>query len=389
LVIVIMLRIVYSFKIWLALACSLGLGACKRAGDSGPRSPGMTPFVVEVISVEPQPFQETLFATGTLLARESVILQAERAGVVREIRFSEGRPVNQGEVLLLLDDSELQAQLARAQAQLELSIAVENRQRELFKTDALISEAEYEQAQANLNIARAETELIKAQLAKTRIVAPFDGIPGLRQVSVGAYLTPGTPVASFQDISSLRLDFSLPERYLDYLRPGQETTFRVVGRTDLFEAVITAIEPAIDVATRSLQIRAVAINKGQQLLPGSFAEIQVVLNEIPEAILIPPIALIPGLKQQTVFVYEAGQAQERIVQTGLRLADAVQVLEGLAPGEELITSGILQMRPGMRVEAKRLPGFSRTERDATAAYELDGQPLPAGTFNGAQEKAGE
>jgi membrane fusion protein, multidrug efflux system len=329
----------------------------------------MTPFVVDIITVEPEPFQEELFATGTLLARESVILQAERAGVVREIRFTEGKPVSAGEVLLVLDDSELQAQLARAQAQLELSIATENRQRALHQTDALISEAEYEQAQANLNIARAETELIKAQLAKTRIVAPFDGIAGLRQVSVGAYLTPGTPVASFQDISSLRLDFSLPERYLDYLRSGQGATFRIVGRADIFEAEITAIEPAIDVVTRSLQIRAVATNKGQQLLPGSFAEIQVVLDQIPEAILIPPIALIPGLRQQTVYVHEGGQARERKVQTGLRLADAVQVLEGLAPGDELITSGILQLRPGMKVQVKSAPRLLRTSAEPLGAIQ--------------------
>jgi membrane fusion protein, multidrug efflux system len=374
---------------WMILGCCLGMNGCKRGGETGARSPAMTPFVVDVVTIETQPFQETLFATGTLLARESIVLQAERAGVVREIRFTEGKAVRAGEVLLVLDDSELQAQLARVEAQLELSLTVEKRQRSLFETGALISEAEYEQALAGLNIARAEAELIKAQLAKTRIVAPFDGIPGLRQISVGAYLTPGTVVASFQDLSSLRVDFSLPERYLEYLRAGQEATFRVVGRTELFKAVITAIEPAIDVVTRSLQLRAVASNDGrQQLLPGSFAEIHVALDSIPEAILIPPIALVPGLKQQTVFVHEEGRAQERTIQIGLRLADALQVLEGLAPGEELITSGVLQLRPGMKVEVKRLPGVVPVSREAPA-MDPDGQPSTGRTVRGNREEARE
>jgi membrane fusion protein (multidrug efflux system) len=177
---------------------------------------------------------------------------------------------------------------------------------------------------------------------------------GLRLVSPGAYLVTGTAIASLQDIASLKLDFTLPERYQPLLKTGQKVTFRVAGRLEAFAATITAIEPAVDIQTRSLQLRATAPNPERGLLPGAFAEVEVALDEIPEAILIPPIALVPGLKQQTVFLHRNGTVEERKVQVGLRTAGAVQVLDGLKAGDELITSGILQLRAGMKVQVKGL-----------------------------------
>jgi membrane fusion protein, multidrug efflux system len=327
--------------------------SCRRATEAPPRPAGGGVYLVDVMTIQPRPFRETLSATGTLLARESVLLQAERAGIVRAILFEEGEAVRAGEELVLMDDSELVAQLARAEAQLEFASAVEARDRQLFQSGLMLSEAEYERTRANLDVARAEKKLIEAQLAKTRIVAPFDGVAGLRQVSVGTYLTPGTTICTFQDLSSLRLDFSLSERYSDYLRSGQKVAFRIAGHRETFEAVIAAIEPGIEVATRSLRVRAVAPNEQMRLLPGSFAEVEVVLDEVHDAILIPPIALIPGLQRQTVLLHRDGRVEERRVQVGLRMADAVQVVEGLEPGEELITTGILQLRPGMAVQVRR------------------------------------
>jgi membrane fusion protein, multidrug efflux system len=345
--------------------------SCRRASEAPARPAGGGVYLVDVITIQPRPFRETLSATGTLLARESVLLQAERAGIVRAILFEEGEAVRAGEELVLMDDSELIAQLARAEAQLEFASAVEARDRQLFQSGLMLSEAEYERTRANLDVARAEKKLIEAQLAKTRIVAPFDGVAGLRQVSVGTYLTPGTTICTFQDLSSLRLDFSLSERYSHYLRSGQKVAFRIAGQRETFEAVIAAIEPGIEVATRSLRVRAVAPNEQMRLLPGSFAEVEVVLDEVHDAILIPPIALIPGLQRQTVLLHRDGRVEERRVQVGLRMADAVQVVEGLEPGEELITTGILQLRPGMAVQVRRELNEAVTALNPTAeAQEL-------------------
>jgi membrane fusion protein (multidrug efflux system) len=334
---------------------------CRKNEQAGSNGATSAAFVVDVMPVTARPFRETLSATGSLVARETVQLQSERSGIVRDIRFEEGQPAKVGEILVVIDDSELRAQLDRAQATLKLGEVTHARQQTLLESRG-ISQAEFEQSQANLEIGKAEVALIESQLAKTRIRAPFDGVAGLRRVSVGTYLTPGTVICSFQDIHALKIDFTLPERYYGYLKLGQKITFRIAGRAEKFEATIAAIEPSVDVQTRSLLVRAEVPNDEQRLLAGSFAEVEVTLDEIKDAILIPSIALIPGLKQQTVFVYRDGHAEERKVQPGLRTADAVQIIEGLAPGDQLITSGVLQLRPGMKVEVK-----PRTAQPASAA----------------------
>ncbi len=341
-------RVVLTGFAFFSVACG-----DKEAKTGGPSVDTMPPYVVDVVTLMPQRVEETLSATGTLVANESIILQSERPALVREIRFEEGQMVKAGEVLVLMDDSELQPQLVKATAQRRIAETLEKRQVELLQSSG-ISEFEYEQTVANVKIAKAEEALIQAQLEKTRIVAPFDGVAGLRRVSVGSYLTPGTTICTFQDIASLKLDFSLPERYLSYLKLGQKLRFRVTGRSEAFAAEIIAIEPSIDVQTRTMTLRAKVPNDNTNLLPGSFSEVVVTLEELPEALMIPPIALIPGLKQQTVLVHRNGEVEERKVVAGLRTADAVQILEGLSAGDEVITSGVLQVRKGMKVEVNRV-----------------------------------
>ncbi|MGV3531227.1 MAG: efflux RND transporter periplasmic adaptor subunit, partial [Chthoniobacteraceae bacterium] len=195
-------------------------------------------------------------------------------------------------------------------------------------------------------------------------------------VSLGAYLTVGTPICSFQDISALKIDFGLPERYLGMVKPGQKITFQVVGRSDQFEATVEAIEPSIDVATRSLMIRAVVPNQDQRLLPGAFAQIDVQLEEISEAIVIPPIALIPGLQKQTVFLHKDGKVVQQQVESALRTSNLVQIVEGLKAGDELIVSGVLQLRPGMKVQTIPVQRPSAME-DEPASEAQPVKPKPA------------
>ena len=323
---------------------------CGREARSAERRPPAR-FLVDVVRVEPELLRDTLATTGTLHARESVTLQAEIAGILREIRFEESKPVEAGAVLVVIDDAELNAQLASAEAELELRTALARRQRELLQAKA-ISEAEYDESQANLHIAEASKRRVEALLAKTLIRAPFAGVPGLRLVSPGAYLTPGTTITEFRDLGALKLDFSVPERYLPYVKVGTEVRFRVAGHADPFDARIMAIDPGIDSSTRTVLLRAELPNRDGRLLPGAFAEVDVPLREIPDAIVIPPIALVPGLKEQRVFVFADGRAAERVVKTGLRTQKGVQIVEGLKPGEQLITSGVLQLRDGLAVDAQ-------------------------------------
>jgi membrane fusion protein (multidrug efflux system) len=349
------------------------LCGCERKKETagGPRA-AMSPQQVDVLIARARPFQETVFATGTLRAREAVMLQAESAGVLREVRFEEGKAAAEGEVLFAIDDSELQAQLTRARARLDLAATFEKRDRELLQSGKLISESDYQQSLSNLEIARAEVALIEAQIRKTRVRAPFDGVAGLRRVGLGAFVTPGTDLGTFQDISTLKLDFSLPERYLPYLRTGQKTRFRVASHMGWLEATLYAIEPSVDVSTRSIQARALASNEDGSLLPGSFAEVEVALEDIPETILLPPIALVPGLKEHTVYTHEQGVARQRKVTIGLRTEDAVQITSGINPGDEVIISGVLQLRPGMKVQARRV-----LDQDASAEGALIGKSTGA------------
>ncbi len=361
---------------WLIVVCLAAAGCSKRESPSA--RPVAAPYLVEVTKVKQQAFRETLFATGTLRARESVTLQTERAGVVKEIRFEEGKPVKAGEVLVVIDDSDLQAQLVSAKARLEFAAATEKRDRELLRTDRLVSQAAYDQSLASFHIAEAEVQLIEAQIHKTRIEAPFDGIAGLRRVSVGAYVTSGTIIGMLQDIGALKLDFTLPERYLANVRNARTVNIKVAGVSESLTGSIYALEPAIDIATRSLLVRAIVPNEEQHLLPGAFAEVEVVLGDIADAILIPPIALIPGLKEQKVLVHRDGQVEERAVETGLRTADSVQIVKGLQVGDELITSGILQLRPGMKVQVR--PARDRTpEQHAPERTAEPRRKNPAGT----------
>lgn len=338
------------------------LGLCLVFGLSGCGEPPATPaagaegtqrsaLLVETAEARPQVLRETLSATGTLLPVEAVTLQAETSGIVTEILFDEGKAVRKGDVLLKLDDSELRAELARAEARLKLAETLERRQRDLFQAKA-ISEAEIDETRANVATARADVDVVRAQIAKRQILAPFDGVVGLRRISPGAYLTPGTSIGSFQDTRSLKIDFSVPERYASFLKVGQVVRFRLAGRSEPVEARISAIEPTVDIQTRTLGVRATLPNPEQKLTAGGFAEVEVPLTEAQDAILIPAIALIPGLRQPTVFVHRDGRAEERKVQAGIRTADSVQIVEGIQPGDQVITTGVLQLRPGMSVRVR-------------------------------------
>jgi len=329
-----------------------GLGGCssEAPGEPTPQLEGRRQMSVETVTLEPRPFRETLQATGTLRAREAASLQSEVAGVVTKIHFEEGQPVEAGTLLVEIDDAQWQAQHERAKARVVLADANEKRQRELLGSGDL-SQATYDETAANLRVARAELALVEAELAKTRVRAPFDGIVGLREVSVGSYLSPGSPIVRIAAIDALKLDFSLPERYQELIRTGAPVRFTVSGRSGEFEGRVYAVEPVIDADTRSLLLRAEIPNPDGRLLPGAFADVELVLDDVPDALLVPAAALIPGLKRQTVYVFHDGVVEEREIEAGIRTADAVVVEKGLAPGERVVVTGLLQVRDGMAVEA--------------------------------------
>jgi membrane fusion protein (multidrug efflux system) len=199
-----------------------------------------------------------------------------------------------------------------------------------------------------VQVQEAEIALVRAQIAGTEIRAPFDGVVGLRFVSLGAYVGAATRIASLQQFDRLKIDFSVPEKYAARVKPGNAVTFRTAdGAAHAGE--VYAVDPRVDSSTRTLLVRAVCRNDRMRLLPGAFANVDVALSRVNDAIMIPAEALVPGLDERTVYVMEGGIARRRAIEAGARDATSVHVLAGLAAGDAVITSGLVQLRDGQAV----------------------------------------
>jgi membrane fusion protein (multidrug efflux system) len=290
---------------------------------------------------------ERVTTIGTILANEEVEIRSEIAGKIQRIFFREGGRVRKGDVLLKINDDELQARLLSARSKRELGDQLLERQRQLFEKN-LISAQEYDAAVNEANVVRGEAQLIEAQLSKTEVRSPFDGMIGLRFVSEGSYISPATPITTLQDYGVVKIDFTFPEKYAASVRKGDKIAFTVQGSGGQFMGSIYAIAPKIDPATRTIRMRASSTNPGGELLPGAFANIQIQLRE-KTTLMAPAFALVPDLKGQKVFLLKSGRAEERRVHVGTRTDDRVEITDGLTEGDTLITSGILQLRPGMPV----------------------------------------
>lgn len=340
--------VVLVFMLWSRSGAETGKSAAPAAGSPRP-PPALSVFVHEV---RPRPLAETIVANGTLRANEMVELRSEIDGRVVELNFEEGRPVRAGELLLRVNDAELQAQLRQVVARADLAAVQEQRQRQLFETGSTSQET-LDESINQTRVLQAEADLIRAQIEKAHIRAPFAGRIGLRFVSVGGYVSPATPIATLTNLEQLKLDFSISERYMNRVRPGTPIRFRVESSPETYQGEVYAVEPAIDTATRTILLRALAANPESRLLPGAYASVEVELDEISDALMVPTTALSPGARERVVFVVEDGKAQPRSVETGVRLNREIQIVSGIAAGDTVITSGLLQLRPGMPVTPLR------------------------------------
>lgn len=304
---------------------------------------------VQGMVIKPRFLSELINSTGTLMSFEETEVSFETSGRIVAIYFEEGKHVKKGELMAKINDRPLQAQLQRLNAQKRLALEREFRQKSLLERDA-ISRESYDQVVTERQVLEADIALVEARIAETELRAPFDGIVGLRYLSEGSYVSPNSKIARLVQNQPLKLEFSVPERYSGEIKPGFPISFNVDGIQDTFKANVYAVDPKIDIKTRTAIVRAIYPNAKEELNPGRFTGITLQLSATDNALAVPTEAIIPEMEGEKVFIYKSGKAQPKFVQTGLRTEAFIQILSGLEFGDTLLTSGILQLRPNMPVE---------------------------------------
>jgi membrane fusion protein (multidrug efflux system) len=317
------------------------------------QNPGVRQIMVSGEIVKTKPFQNKIFSNGTLLSNEEVELRSEISGKITQILFEEGRKVKQGDLLVKINDSELQATLRKNKARETLVRDREYRFKQLLEKN-LTSQQEYDVTLSELNSVIADVEFTQAQIEKTEIRAAFDGIIGLRNVSVGSYISPETKIATLQSINPMKVDFAIPQKYFGLIKEGKNIYVRLASTGKTYNGKIYAVEPKIDENTRTVQVRALISNERNELTPGSYVEIDIVLEDIKDAVLVSTDMIVPDVQGENVFVYKNGKAVLQRVITGIRTEKEIQVTSGLNKGDTLIVSGIIQLRPNMPVKLHTL-----------------------------------
>ncbi|PZX48512.1 efflux RND transporter periplasmic adaptor subunit [Algoriphagus chordae] len=327
----------------------------RNSNQSGVVSDGASPgqestLPVKVVKLAKETLRNQLSVTGTIMPNESVDLRTEISGLITKISFKEGEYVSKGTPLLYLNDDELQAQFQRLEYTQKLFESQENRQKQLLAREA-ISQEEYDIVLNQYNTTLSDLKLVEAQLSKTVIRAPFNGILGLRQVSEGSVIGTNDIIANFVNIDPIKIEFSIPERYANQVTVGSPIYFTNESSPEEVLGKVYAFEPQIDAATRTLKLRAESPNKERKYLPGMFVRIRFVLGEVEDALMVPSESVIPELQGYKVFVVGAdNKAEERAVEIGTRTDTHVQIMSGLDVGDLVLTTGVLQARTGTPVE---------------------------------------
>ncbi len=363
----------------IGLAILIGLPALiklKQFEAMGAMSMNMPPETVTADRVRRANWPDTLGATGSLVAVQGVTVSAELGGKVTEIAFESGDRVKAGDLLLRLDVSAEEAQLRSAEAAAKLAKINLDRNRDL-RSNKTVSQSDLDTAEANFKQATAQVDNVRAAIGKKTLRAPFAGQLGLRQINLGQIVEQGTPIVTLQTIDPIYVDFSLPQQRFSQLSPGTPVNVTTdAAPSEVFDGKITAVNPEIDQLTRSVRVRATLANKGENLRPGMFANVEVLLSTTDSVLAIPATAVLYAPYGDTVFVIDeqtdeaSGEKQQvlrqQVVRLGETRGDFVAVEAGLKEGEQVVTSGVFKLRPKMAVVI-----------DNTLAPDAKMEPTPA------------
>jgi len=335
-----------------AFVCCLAFftAGCGSKDEAGKTPKGFDrPVNIEGWVVRATPISEGVEVSGTILPMEETVLMPEVSGRAVRVDLPEGGYVARGTLLVKLFDEDLVAQLKKLETQLRIAEQTEARQKELLQIQG-ISQQDYDLSQLQVENLKAEMDLVRIAIRRTELRAPFDGQIGLRRISVGAYLTTSTPVATIRAMQRLKMDFSVPEKYASIMKPGFPVRFTVEGDSSVHGATVYASEKSIDASARSLTVRAQINGGSQRLAPGMYASVKLTLAQNPQAILVPTEAVIPQAREKKVVIVKNGRAKFVTVETGIREAARVEVVKGLSPGDTLVVKGVLFMKPDTEVK---------------------------------------
>lgn len=320
----------------------------QRGGGKKPPAPKVDGFVVQTETIS-----ESIEIPGTLVADDATEVHPEVSGRITGLYIREGAYVGKGAVLAKLYDGDLQAQKRKLQVQLQIARQTESRHEQLVKIGG-ISKQDYELTALQVSNLRADLDIINTAIAKTVVRAPFSGKLGLKDISVGAYVTPQSVIAIVQKTSGLKIDFNVPEKYTSQIKRGQYVNFRVEGSERPYTAVVSATEANIAQETRSLMVRATVKGDATGLVPGNFAKVRLSFAPDNNALMVPTQAIIPQARGKKVVVYRNGTATFTDVTTGVRDSSMVQIVSGLAQGDTVVVTGLLSIKPDAKITIRNI-----------------------------------
>ncbi|MEI2739595.1 MAG: efflux RND transporter periplasmic adaptor subunit [Chitinophagaceae bacterium] len=337
----------------------LSLAACggNKKKDASQQAKGgaakQPPMRVDGYIVKPQPFQENIEVPGNIVPNDMAEIHPEVSGRIVQLNVAEGKYVGKGTVLAKLYDGDLRAQLNKLQIQLALAQKTEDRQAQLLKIQG-ISQQDYDISLLQVNSLKADIGILQTSISKTVVRAPFSGKLGLKNISIGAYVSPASVIAVINQTDQLKLDFTVPEKYIDKIKMGQLVTFTFEGSKKQLGAKVIATESNITENTRSLTVRASVMGKDDGLLPGSFAKVQLSFDPDPNALLVPTQAVLPQARGKKVILYKGGTAIFADVTTGIRDSARVQIIDGLKAGDTVVVTGLLSVRPEAKIQIGKI-----------------------------------
>ena len=311
------------------------------------------PMQAEGYIVKTKKLSENIEVPGTLLPFEETEIRPEISGRLVYLNIPEGRFVSKGTVLARLFDGDLQAQLKKLQVQLEISEKTAERYRELLKIGG-VSQQEYDLTELSVNNLKADMQLVRVDIYKTTIRAPYSGRIGLKNISNGAYVTPTNIITTISQVSKLKMEFTVPEKYSEAMRRGRPVNFTITGNDKKFTSAILATESNIEANTRTLKVRSVVNGTDPSLVPGAFAKVTLQMGDNNEALIIPTQAVIPQARNKRVILYRDGIAKFEVVTTGIRDSSFVQITEGLKAGDTILTTGLLAIRPDSKITLSKV-----------------------------------